>query len=171
MRTRPDPFDEILRRVVPLMRSRIFPSNLKSSGPYDRLEVSWVGERRGSRWVTISGRAALKATSPTSQSTGPISLELQREQPTMADSASIESPRQKPVGPLFPKPPLARTIQNLFIGKPDATTGEICSMLDDMEEPPKLPAAWKKDPKDRSFVDAYNSPQKGLIDRFVVSLR
>jgi hypothetical protein len=125
--------------------------------------------RRGSDWAPIS--VAIKANASTTDTTGPVSLELEREVPAAGEAAAREAPSQKPPGPLFPKSPLARTIQNLLIKKPEASAREICFMLDDMEDPPKLRTTWKSDPKDRSFVDAYKSPKRGLIDRFVSRVR
>ena len=99
-----------------------------------------------------------------------IHSEVVGEKETVPDSETGESPEQKRLGPLFPRSELAEAIQILFIGKHDASAGEICSMLDE-KGLVELPEGWKNSPKDRSFEDAYNSDKKDMIDKYISRVR
>jgi len=65
MPTSPDPFDEFLRQLAPLMQSPKFPSLKKSPPVYESLEFACVAARRGNEWILLSGKAAL-STKPAS---------------------------------------------------------------------------------------------------------
>ncbi len=60
MPTSPDPFDEFLRQIDPLMQSRKFPSLKKSPPLYESLEIACVAARHGDEWILVSGKAVLK---------------------------------------------------------------------------------------------------------------
>ena len=65
MPTSPDPFDEFVRQIDSLMRSRKYPDREKSPALYESLELTCLAGKRDNDWVLISGKAALTTRTPT----------------------------------------------------------------------------------------------------------
>ena len=55
----PDPFDEFLQQITPLMQSRKFVGDSESPPVYESLEFACLAARHGEELILISGKAAL----------------------------------------------------------------------------------------------------------------
>jgi hypothetical protein len=146
-----------------------------------RVAASEAAERRerlakidqavlASPWITEQLHVAQQIEAVQRELAARRTQELSRGEPkTTKDVATREAPEQKRLGPLFPRSPLRRTIQSLFIREPAATARRICFLLDD--ESVDLRDDWKNGPNVRNFKDAYASDKKPMIDKYISRIR